>query len=593
MASRTASQKAPVQQAAAVQSPPNGMSSLRLFSRAVCLLTLGAFCSPLSQLKLAPVYGSIPSAQFHHLGTATLVLLALTRPSWIVRYIPDGAFRYLQLLPCWTGIIQTLLFTLSTRCGPTLGPVLTESLTFYPLVFLTALAASGLLLSAQIERYVHGSLKGTVLGLSAYGLFTLLESRAWHMVAWLVSSSEYFTRTTLQALVGFVYFVISPSKLYIASLVPLLYTVLLDPHSPAPYATANLQSSLQAQNWSLLERGDSVTGYVSVLENLNMQYRLMRCDHSILGGEWLITDQRKRDGIVVPEPIYAVFEMLEAVRLIKMPEDTKADAEKNALVIGLGIGTAPKALIAHGINTTIVELDPLVHAYALKYFDLPVNHTPVLEDAVSWVERTAAASPAVKYDYIIHDVFTGGAEPLSLFTIDFLQNLRSLLAAHGAIALNYAGDLSSPSTNLVLHTINTAFESQCRMFRDQEPLMRDQSGSTEEESDFLNMVIFCTNKSPSPPSASIPLSADDTLTFRNPTEADYLRSQSRRHYLLPRESLELPFPGAAQMNETAREGFRLLTPANMKNLDKRQIESAKRHWEIMRMVMPAVVWEGW
>ena len=39
------------------------------------------------------------------------------------------------------------------------------------------------------------------------------------------------------------------------------------------------------------------------------------------------------------------------------------------------------------------------------------------------------------YDYIVHDVFTGGAEPIPLFTLEFLRGLDALLKEDGAIAI--------------------------------------------------------------------------------------------------------------------------------------------------------------
>ena len=33
--------------------------------------------------------------------------------------------------------------------------------------------------------------------------------------------------------------------------------------------------------------------------------------------------------------------------------------------------------MAHGINTTVVEIDPAVYELALKHFHLPHNHTAV------------------------------------------------------------------------------------------------------------------------------------------------------------------------------------------------------------------------
>lgn len=242
---------------------------------------------------------------------------------------------------------------------------------------------------------------------------------------------------------------------------------------------------------------------------------------------------------------------------------------------GLGIGTAPKALIAHGIDTTVVELDPKVHEYATKYFDLPPNHIAVLEDAVSWVQN-ASTSATKQYDYIIHDVFTGGAEPLPLFTDRFLGNLRSLLKPDGVVAVNYAGDLADSSTKQIINTINLAFDHQCRMFRDTEQ-SSEQSAETEA-TDFLNMVIFCKN------------TADGKLEFRAPVESDYLGTVSRRHYLAPKKELELKFPTEEEMQE---ESVQTLTVDNLNEFEKKQTESAKRHWKIMRLVVPDFVWELW
>jgi spermidine synthase len=102
------------------------------------------------------------------------------------------------------------------------------------------------------------------------------------------------------------------------------------------------------------------------------------------------------------------------------------------------VGTTPSALITHGIETTIVEIDPVVHKFATEYFDLPSNHIAAIEDATVFVKRVKraqeSANPA-QYDYIVHDVFTGGAEPVELFTIEFIQGLYDLLKDDGVIAI--------------------------------------------------------------------------------------------------------------------------------------------------------------
>ncbi len=91
--------------------------------------------------------------------------------------------------------------------------------------------------------------------------------------------------------------------------------------------------------------------------------------------------------------------------------------------------------MAHGIDTTVVEIDPVVHDFAMKYFHLPANHTAVIEDAVTYTDRVASDAVGQRFDYIIHDVFTGGVEPIPLFTLEFLQKLNALLNPGGAIAI--------------------------------------------------------------------------------------------------------------------------------------------------------------
>lgn len=76
-----------------------------------------------------------------------------------------------------------------------------------------------------------------------------------------------------------------------------------------------------------------------------------------------------------------------------------------------------------------------MHRFATQYFNLPANHIPVIEDAVKFVKKAEAAPNTPQYDYIVHDVFTGGAEPAELFTYEFLTGLHSLLKEDGAIAI--------------------------------------------------------------------------------------------------------------------------------------------------------------
>lgn len=94
-----------------------------------------------------------------------------------------------------------------------------------------------------------------------------------------------------------------------------------------------LNGGMEKEGWKILDRRDSLTGYVSVVESLKDGFRVLRCDHSLLGGEWVkFEDTGRFKGNQVAEPIYGVFAMLEAVRLVEVPHPVP-DNEAKALVM--------------------------------------------------------------------------------------------------------------------------------------------------------------------------------------------------------------------------------------------------------------------
>ncbi|KAL8644318.1 MAG: hypothetical protein Q9210_007314, partial [Variospora velana] len=211
-----------------------------------------------------------------------------------------------------------------------------------------------------------------------------------------------------------------------------------------------------------------------------------------------------------------------------------------------------------------VEIDPVVHDFAQQYFDLPSNHISIIQDAVPFVEQ----NPGVKkYDYIIHDVFTGGVEPIALFTSEFLRGLKNMLKLDGVIAINYAGDLRLRSASMVVRTVLSVFPT-CRLFREEEAKQADYPST-----DFTNLVMFCRK-------------AASSFSFRRPTKQDFLGSQARQHHLLPRHEVN-------PRSLVERYGKDVITKQNTRGLEKAQLESALGHWKVMRSVLPDAVWENW
>jgi spermidine synthase len=223
-------------------------------------------------------------------------------------------------------------------------------------------------------------------------------------------------------------------------------------------------------------------------------------------------------------------------------------------------------LITHGIETTIVEIDPVVHKFAAEYFHLPSNHIAAIEDATVFVKRAQESPNPAQYDYIVHDVFTGGAEPVELFTIEFIKGLYDLLKDDGVIAINYAGDISLYPAALTVRTIKAVFPS-CRIFR--------EDAAADAKFDFTNMVIFCKK-------------SNTSLRFRDPVKADFLGSRSRQNYLVPKHEVD-----PAQFDKIEKGGKRVLVAKETGRLHKYQDRGTIAHWEIMRTVMPDAVWENW
>ncbi len=363
----------------------------------------------------------------------------------------------LPLLAIYIPQVQFYLYKLSGPLTAEWGPLATEALTIFPLVSVSVACVATYLEGADFSRLPAWA-GDAMPGIGSWGVYKLAEAASARLLSAHVGRTFLQTRVGLEMVLAASYTLLAPSRLVLYAVPALLHTAFLNTHLATPLALQSLNGTLRADGWAILDRRESVTGYISVLENLKEGFRSMRCDHSLLGGEWV-----RYEANPVAEPIYGVFVMLEAVRLVETAKKPR-DKDASALVMwvppppppdtpccteyrkrdrqadrqqlsGLGIGTAPAALVAHGIDTTVVEIDPVVHEFAAKYFHLPANHTAVIDDAVSYTARLASDPGGRRFDYIIHDVFTGGAEPIALFTLEFIQSLDALLKPDGAIAL--------------------------------------------------------------------------------------------------------------------------------------------------------------
>lgn len=301
----------------------------------IALVLLAALSSHLSQARLAPVFGSIPASTYHK--TLLIAGFILSSSVQALSQSPPSVDLLQSVIPVHAFSIPVLSHYMSTHgssaLGPRYGPLLTELLTLFPLI-----SGSSWVILNQLSTRRQATRSSAFLDvlqcLCFCALFNIVEKTVAQYLPLIRHMSSLTSSWSLDITVSLAYALFFPSKLLLI-IFPLLYfTFCLSPHGETALNIRRLNGSLRRHGFSLLERRESSTGYISVLQNERDQYRVLRCDHSLLGGEWLPTAERARDGIVVPETIYPVFAMLEAVRLMQADgAEPRASAAPSALVV--------------------------------------------------------------------------------------------------------------------------------------------------------------------------------------------------------------------------------------------------------------------
>lgn len=111
---------------------------------------------------------------------------------------------------------------------------------------------------------------------------------------------------------------------------------------------------------------------------------------------------------------------------------------RSVLIIGLGGGTLPRALVKAlpDVAIDVVEIDPAVVSVAKKYFGFTTSdRVHVIEmDGRVYVKR--AIREQRRYDLIMLDAFDHEYIPEHLLTREFLSEVKTLLTPDGVVAAN-------------------------------------------------------------------------------------------------------------------------------------------------------------
>ncbi|PVU95420.1 hypothetical protein BB559_002745 [Furculomyces boomerangus] len=299
-------------------------------------------------------------------------------------------------------------------------------------------------------------------------------------------------------------------------------------------------------NITIISRQESYSGFVEVVDlKQKHDLRVLRAGHSILGAVWNSTS----------ESAYGVFYYFDAPLYAKASSKTKI---KSALHIGLGAGIAASSHHNHGINVDVVEYDPAIYVAALKYFNLPKKlHGVYLSDGLRFV----LGSKPETYDYIVHDIFSGGSVPSHMFTNTFLKEAKRIMKPEGIFSMNYVGFAhKNRDMQLIKNTLEVVFKHVRIFLEPGEPTKEAQ-----------NIVFFASD---------YPIEFEFPESITNPSELD---TSIRTIVLKDMEKNEIKLP---LEDSSTKE---IITLGNGL-LEDSKYEIAASHWRTMREIFPKEFW---
>lgn len=186
-----------------------------------------------------------------------------------------------------------------------------------------------------------------------------------------------------------------------------------------------------ANGYQVVSERESLYGWVRVIDNPARDMRLLTADASVIGAA----------SISAGENLLAYQDIVGLIPSL-------APGIHRALLIGQGAGHMAMTLRdRHGIVTDTLEIDPAVADAATRYFGFSATGQAKIGDGRYEIRQLKGP-----YDLIIHDCFTGGAEPTHLLTVETLIQLRELLSANGILALNFVA-FNEPGQNDALASV--------------------------------------------------------------------------------------------------------------------------------------------
>lgn len=357
---------------------------------------------------------------------------ALVDRTPVVRLLAWAAAAAGALLGIATALSRTVLLFAATL-GPRSGPFVAATVLFAPCLVCLGMMGPIAVRLATSHVGVAGQRAGAVYAVSTAGSLAGTWTVAFGLIPNYETPSILWTTAALLCVLGALWMVGA------ARIAGLLLGVAV---GIQPWLGTDLR---QQGHLTRLERVHSPYALLDVIEDAESGVRMLRADRSVIGAQF-------SDGTAG----FAFLHLLESLRFMR-PEG------RNLLQIGLGIGSLPMAMQRYGVGVDVVEIDPEVVRIAQRHFGFSTRGAVHVEDARTFLQRSEK-----RYDFIVHDTFTGGATPDHLLSIEVMQRIRSRLRPGGVLALAFPGYDRGPGAEparAVMRTLRAVFPN-VRAFRD-------------------------------------------------------------------------------------------------------------------------------
>ena len=197
---------------------------------------------------------------------------------------------------------------------------------------------------------------------------------------------------------------------------------------------------------TVILRENSLYQFIIVLENKEKNERYMAN---------LEKTTVYQGGIKLDHPDQLLFEY---TRMCFVGLASLEQMPKDALFVGLGIGSMPRFMARNFPETTIevAEIDPAVVKIAKEYFSFKETGkmTVKVEDGRQFIKRSKKG-----YDIIFLDAYQGDTIPFHLTTREFLQEVKGKLNKGGVVVSNILSPGRNKFFTAMIKTYQAEFEN--------------------------------------------------------------------------------------------------------------------------------------